>query len=441
MTQLLLKKGSSGLLLTGSYLAAMVVFFIGERLVLESIGLRIILAAVALVGIAFAIVGRLIRAKSIGQKTQARAVEQMILGFYLVGFGALIIYFAQADFVMEKLRAGFDAPKAADKYEVVLATLWPVVWFCSILPLIFVEISYAPMNMESTVDLGRILRSRRSGLIVAMSICLMFVLNFIFSEFNKKIDLSYFKTTRPSESSKKMVENLSQPMKAVLFFPGANEVRELAASYFEELGKSSNKFIVQIVDHAMEPILAKELSVSDNGTVALASGSQKETITLGSKLDGSSKNKLKKLDQEFQTAFLKITRGQKTAYFTVGHEERGSSVRDRKPGSSIRDLRTVLQKLNYELKDLGLGQGLAQEVPNDATVVFIVGPTKPFLPSEIDALKRYLKGGGSMFVFLDPEAELDYADLLGPLGLKFNPVRVANDHFHARATFTPADVY
>jgi len=42
----------------------------------------------------------------------------------------------------------------------------------------------------------------------------------------------------------------------------------------------------------------------------------------------------------------------------------------------------------------GLGQGLGQEVPPDATVVILAGPRKEFLAAEIEALKKYLDGGG-----------------------------------------------
>ncbi len=428
-------KGGSGLLLTGTYYGAMILLYVGERIV-ETESARIALAVVALSGIAAAIFGRLKRARDLGPA--ARPVERRILLCYLGGVVALLLYLIQADLVAEKLRPSFDEARSGDHFFGAFAALWPVVWVCSMLPLLLIEISYAPMDTKRTVELRRIRRSVASGLVASMTVCIVFAVNFIFNEFNEKVDLSYFKTTRPSESSKKMVGHLSEPMKVVLFFPGANEVQERVQSYFEELAKASPKMTVKVADHALQPKLAKEMSVTRNGVVVLSRKKQNEQITIGTKIERA-KRKLRKLDGEFQSTFLKVSRSQKIAYFTVGHEERSQKRRDNIKGSSLRDLRTLLTKLNYRLKDLGVGQGLANEIPKDASVVIVAGPRKEFLPGEVHALKTYLQNGGRALVALDPEAGWDAAPLLGPFGLKYAPVRLANDRYHARVRYSKAD--
>lgn len=429
-------KGAGGVIFTVLFVMGFVLFYIGERLITESHSWRISLDLVALIGILAAIIGRLFRRQKLG--SEARPVETRILICYLVGLAGLLLYVAQADFVMERLRPLFTEAKGVERYQTVLGVLWPVIWLSALFPLIFMEISYSSMDVAKTVELARIRRSARSGLILSMTIALVFVLNFIISEFNQKVDLSYFKTTRASESSRKMVQHLSEPFTVTLFFPGANEVQDQVLAYFEDLKKESKYFQIRTVDHAMEPELAKELSVSENGTVALSRGKQTEQISLGTTLTRA-KATLKKLDNEFQNRFTKLSQSQKVAYLTVGHEERGPEDRDKVKGSSIKIVRTILQKLNYSIKELGIGQGLASEVPKDATLVIIPGPRKDFLPAEIEALKKYLFGGGRMMAFLDPEAGLDMAALLNPFGLKFIPVPLANDKFYVRLTHTPAD--
>jgi ABC-type uncharacterized transport system involved in gliding motility auxiliary subunit len=430
-------RGSAGLLFTGIYLLAMLLLYVGERLVAaDASGTRIALAVFALCGFAFAIVGRLRRKGQVGEA--AVSIEKRILMLYLIGLLALVIYIAQADFMMDRLRAMFSEPRAADRYAGALSTLWVVVWLCSVIPLVFVEISYAPMNTFRTVEMPRARRSASSGLVLAMTVALVFVLNFIVAQYNDKVDLSYFKTTRPSESSKKMVANLNAPFQVTLFFSTGNEVLDQARAYFTELERTSDKLEVRVVDQVLEPKLAKKLSVSNNGSVVFSKGKRNHQLVLGRKLRRA-KSKLKKLDSEFQNAFLKLARTQKVAYLTVGHEERTRDQRDKRPGSSIRDLRIALGKLNYTIKDLGLAQGLGSEVPKDASVVIIVGPRKPFLPGEVTALQRYLKDGGRAMIFVDPEAEQTHQELLGPLGLKFTPQVLANSRYHYRLTHTPAD--
>ena len=430
------RKGSAGVIFTALYLSATVMLYIGERLVLESNAIRALLGGLAVVGILVAIVGRLQRRSRVPK--QARQVESRILLLYLLGVLALLLYLAQADFVMDKLRPMFSEPRAADRFQGALTALWPTIFVCAVLPLILIEVSYAPMDVLRTLEPDRVRRSAASGALLAMTCCLLFVINYIATEYNEKADLSYFKTTRPSESSKKMVQNLSEPVEVMLFFPGTNEVLDEAQAFFDELKKESSRLTVKQVDQVMEPVMAKKFSVSQNGTVVLARGTQSQKVSLGTKLDRA-KRKLKKLDGEFQTAFQKLMKRQKVAYITAGHEERSKQRRDGKKGTEIRDVYTWLERLNFVVKDLGIGQGLASAVPADATVVIIPGPRKDFLPAEVEALKRYLKKGGRMMLFLDPEAGLTFEPLLKPFGLKFTPEKLANDKYYVKMTYTQAD--
>jgi hypothetical protein len=429
-------RGAAGLYLTVIFLGALAILYVSERMVLETNWLRYGLDAIGLGAILAAIALRAKRRSA--AQGGARTVEGMILVGYLFGLLAVLLYAAQADRVMDLLRGHFENAKIAEHYSGALTALWPMVLLLAMAPTIFVEISYGPMDTKRTVELARIHRSAASGLVLTMTVGVCVLVNFVVSEFNKSVDLSYFKTTRASESSKNMVKNLSEPMTAYLFFPGANEALDEVLPFFEDLRRESKLLTVKVVDHALEPGLAKEYAVTDNGSVVLVRKKQHELLALGTKI-ARAKNKLRKLDAEFQTAFTKLSRGQKTAYFTVGHEERTQEERDGVKGSGIRDLRSILQELNYAVKDLGISQGLAQEIPDDATLVVIAGPRKDFQGAELEALRKYLEKGGRVMVFLDPEAGIDLAGLLGPFGLKYLPTALANDRSFVRATYTQAD--
>ncbi len=430
------RQSHNSVVYSGIYLAGMVALFIGERMVVESVAARVALGCVAGAAILGAMGARFIRRRRL--PSAAQRVEGWILLCYLAGIAAVLLYLGQADFVLDRLRPMFELDRSANRYSAVLTTLWPIVWVCGMLPLALMELSYAPMNLSRTMEPARVRRSARSGLVLSMSVCIVFVLNFISTDFDKKVDLSYFKTTKPSESSQKMVKNLSAPMQALLFYPAANEVREQVEGYFQELAGASKQLSVVIKDHHLDLDAAKKYSVSDNGAVVLVKGSQNEQIRIGTKL-ARAKGKLKKLDSEFQRVFMKLSRGKKIAYFTVGHEERKRQQRDGVRGSSLAEMRRWVERLNFEIKDLGLGEGLATGVPGDATVVIVVGPRKPFMEAEARSLVKYLAGGGKAMILLDPEAGLAYEDLLGPFGLKFTAEVLANDRRYYRATRTPAD--
>ncbi|HWQ03639.1 MAG TPA: hypothetical protein VNL38_04090, partial [Candidatus Nitrosotenuis sp.] len=54
----------------------------------------------------------------------------------------------------------------------------------------------------------------------------------------------------------------------------------------------------------------------------------------------------------------------------------------------------------------------AAEVPKDCSVFVIAGPKKPYLPQEIEFVKKYLDADGKVFFLLDPEVESGWEEVL-----------------------------
>ena len=142
-----------------------------------------------------------------------------------------------------------------------------------------------------------------------------------------------------------------------------------------------------------------------------------------------------------QKRLLGVTRKQKVAYFTTGHEERShrAAASRATSGPPSRTLRSLLTDQSFEPKELGLAQGLGSEVPADASLVLIIGPRQPFSEGEIQALLRYLDRNGRLLIALDPDAGQTMPELLGPLSLKYNPVTLANDKMYMALTYQDSD--
>ncbi len=166
----------------------------------------------------------------------------------------------------------------------------------------------------------------------------------------------------------------------------------------KELSAGIPKLEVEVRDRLLAPKLAKELRATQDGVIVLSRGGVTHTLTIGTDLEPA-RAKLKTLDRDFQEQLLKLARSRKTAYLTVGHGElndapRGKSAEN--PARSANVVRTLLQRQNYTVKDLGLGQGLAADVPDDADVVLVLGPTEPFSREELAARRRYADRGGKL---------------------------------------------
>jgi hypothetical protein len=226
----------------------------------------------------------------------------------------------------------------------------------------------------------------------------------------------------------KIVEGLTKPVRFVLFFPPGNEVLEHARGYVENLIETSDHASLDIVDQALDPDLARKLKVRDNGFLAIESYDRNETVRLGLDIENARGN-LRQLDAKVQEKLLRVVRPARVAYLTTGHLERDYAPPSDDKRLAIRDFRDLLEMLGMQVKRLGAGEGLAREVPEDATLVVIPGPIEPFLPAERAAIADYMKRGGRLLVFMDPDHGTDDSDLMALFGLQVSEALVANERF------------
>ena len=160
--------------------------------------------------------------------------------------------------------------------------------------------------------------------------------------------------------------------------------------------------------------------------LVLTRGPSRESVSIGVEMK-SAAGKLKTLDGDFQKALLKVLRAAHVAYVTTGHGELTDGNKDAGEGRTAKSLRKLLESQNYTVKELGLTQGLGTDVPADATLVAVVGPTQAMLPEEIASLERYAARGGHLLLALDPEAKIDHGPLAAVAGLSWNPTLLANE--------------
>ena len=199
------------------------------------------------------------------------------------------------------------------------------------------------------------------------------------------------------------------------------------AGYFSELQAQSPQLKVTRLDHALEPVRAKELGVSGNGTVLLKKGGRKESLFIGTEVD-KARTQLRGLDAEVQKRLLQVAKSRRTVYLTAGHGERSQDpTNNMDQRSTIEILFKTLQDQNFEVRTLTTAEGLGNEIPKDAAAVFIIGPTRAFSQPEADSIVAYEARGGRLFIALDPESALPFDELMKPLGLSFKPQAIAQE--------------
>jgi hypothetical protein len=405
----------NGLVPLVAWLGGLFLVFAGERMFGAGTLLRLPLDGLGVLGLVVALALRARRWMSSSGET--RTVLGRLVPAYALGLVGVLVYFAAA--------AGSPVGLEGRAHAIALIAGLLLCLLASA-PLLLMELSLLSMYGAQALETRRLLDSSRAGLAVALVAAFVGFANFAGDARSERIDLRTVRDLLPTEQTLQMARNVSEPLTITLFFPPANDVAEEIEPYFAALDAASDQVSVERLDRDMHPVKAKELRARQNGTVVISQGETHESLQLDTDPD-KARRKLKKLDKDFQEKLAKVSRKQRIAYFTVGHGERSTSPREDEIGLKL--VKEVLQQLNYKVKKLGLNDGLSNAVPDDATVVFVAGPTVPMLPAEQDALIRYARGGGALVLLLDPEEErpLELDPLLEALGLTVDRTLLAHE--------------
>jgi hypothetical protein len=295
------------------------------------------------------------------------------------------------------------------------------------------------MRRAAMIEARRVRAAIASGLTLAFAAAYVSLFTFAAGELDLKADFSFFRTARPSTSTKNIAASSSEPIQVKAFFPQLNEVGTEVSGYLREIAASAPTVKVEQYDRLLVPAIAKEAKVTSDGVVVLTRGASRETLIVGTEMK-SAAAKLKTLDGDFQKALLKVLREAHVAYLTIGHGELNEGKSE--PGSEGRtgkSLRKLLESQNYTVKDLGLTQGLGTDVPADATMVVVAGPTAALLPEEVASLKRYAERGGHLLLALDPDAKVDHGPLAESVGLSWSPTRLAHEKTMVARRYNKSD--
>ena len=357
-----------------------------------------------------------------GSGKEARKAAATAVSGYLLCLVALGMYALTA-----ALLEGAEHATA----RTVVTIAWPFVLLLGLVPTLTVELALGSMAQSPMLELWRVRLAGRAARVIVYAFIVFAGVNYAASQWNRKIDLSYFRTTEPSAPTLTLVRNLSEAVRLVLFAPPGNEVMDDARDYLATLAAASPQLKFEVVDQARAPELAREMKVRQNGVLVIAKDGHNETLQIGLDIEAA-RSTLRKLDSEVQERLLKVTRPPRTIYLTTGHLERDymNSASDKRLG--ISEFKMLAESQGFTVKPLGLGEGLGSEIPKDAGVVVVAGPTEPFLPAENEAIRAYLDRGGRLFAFIDPDTGVTEDDLLAPLGVRVTKTLVASSRATVR---------
>lgn len=230
-------------------------------------------------------------------------------------------------------------------------------------------------------------RNARYGALATVSLVVMLgilvLANYLSFRRNTRWDLTANQYNSLSEQSQKVLSGLDAPMKLTVFDQRLNFERY--RERIDQYAQTSKQVAIEYVDAAQDPVRTRKYEIQALPTMVVEHKDRSEKVIT--------------LDERGITgAIIRVVTGeQRKLYFVQGHGERDPQGMDE---AGFSEVGQFLSADNIAVAPLNMTQ--KAEIPADATMLAIAGPTIDYLDAEIEAVKKYLAGGGRLLMMLDP---------------------------------------
>ncbi len=239
------------------------------------------------------------------------------------------------------------------------------------------------------------------GLMILVVLGILVAIEALSMNHHWRLDLTKSRRYSLAPQTFKVLEKLSEPVKAYAFFQEGDASKASAEELLKLYNYHSKSFTWEFVDPDRFPLKAQNYKVTSYNTIVLEQGERFEKIAMAE-------------EERITNALVKLTHKVKPiVYFLQGHGEHGL---DNAQKDGYTEAKKAMENENYEVKPLVLAR--EPGVPEDATVLLIAGPQKNLQEEEWKAVKAYLDGGGRLLVLADPQAAPGMEEFLKPYGIE-----------------------
>lgn len=244
------------------------------------------------------------------------------------------------------------------------------------------------------------------GAMISLVLVLLVAINFLGARKTKTFDFSSAQQNTLSDQSKQLMKTVAGELKIFFFYKegveGLSQTRRAFQDLIKKYQDEGPSIQLRFVEVNQNPKLAEDYGVNKGTGMVFVEYQGRRT-------------KIDKIDeQELTGAIVKLLREKdKKVYYVIGHGE--GNLEESKEPSGMNAFKKLLEGSRYSVNPIRLSQ--TGDVPSDADILAIVGPSQAFLDSEITAVEKYLERGGRLFLTLRPSGHSGLETVIRRMGL------------------------
>ncbi len=236
------------------------------------------------------------------------------------------------------------------------------------------------------------------------------MLNWLGNKYYARFDWSRGKNITLSPQTKALLGSLEKPVQAVVVFAAAGEAEEDALVLLREYQLASKgKLTVEVVNPYENPVRAKELQAQykfggNENVVIFEYDGRHKFVNSGDLAEMEQMDQMAMMmnrrqpqmlafkgEQVFTATLIELTETkQNKVYFVGGHGEYDGAARD------LAGFREFLTRQNLKNDTLKLADN--DKIPDDASVLAILGPKFDFSERDLKLLSEFWEKNGRLFV-------------------------------------------
>ncbi len=205
-------------------------------------------------------------------------------------------------------------------------------------------------------------------------------------------------------ASVKQLGNMKGAVQVFAFAPSGPENRADTAQFFVRYTSVKKNLTLEFIDPIKSPAKVRELNIQQVGDLVLEYSGRRETVRSGDMNEAAITQALQRL------SFAE----ERFVVFLQGHGERGPGD---KGAAGYSAFEQMLKDNGFSSQPMNLA--VTPQIPNNAALLVVAGPTTALLAGETKILLDYLATGGNLLWLSDPDSPAPPEALSKALGVVF----------------------